>query len=96
MWIEKIELEVKRVEELEGATRTLYDDEYSSKRTMGGVNAAREHSQATQIHIHILEKRVYKVYVNKRFYMLIHLLLYSTLCFYIEKCFVLVILILID
>jgi hypothetical protein len=61
MWIEKIESEAKRVIELEGATHTLYDDEYSSNKTMGGVNAAREHSQATQIHIHILEKRVYKV-----------------------------------
>jgi len=65
MWIEKIESEVKRVEELENATHTLYNDEYSSKKTMGGVNAAREHSQATQIHIHILEKRVYKVHIFK-------------------------------
>ena len=62
MWIEKIEVEIKRVEELERATHTLYEDEYSSKKTMGGANAAREHNQATQIHIHILEKRVYKVF----------------------------------
>ncbi|XP_024373960.1 outer dynein arm protein 1 [Physcomitrium patens] len=60
MWMDKIELEVKRVEELEGATFTLYDDEYRSRKVMGGVNAAREHGHATQIHIHILEKRVFK------------------------------------
>lgn len=66
MWMDKIELEVKRVEELEGATFTLYDDEYRSRKVMGGVNAAREHGHATQIHIHILEKRVFKVYTHTK------------------------------
>lgn len=65
MWIEKIEEEVKRVEELERANVTLYTDEYSSKKTMGGIHAAREHSHATQIHTHILENRVFKVNILK-------------------------------
>jgi hypothetical protein len=63
MWIDKIDTETKRVEELEGAIATLYADEYSSKKAMGGVHAASEHNRATQIHIHILENRVHKVII---------------------------------
>lgn len=63
MWIDKIDAETKRVEELEHAIATLYADEYSSKKAMGGVHAASEHNRATQIHIHILENRVHKVII---------------------------------
>ncbi|CAK9855153.1 unnamed protein product [Sphagnum jensenii] len=64
MWIDKIDAETKRVEELEHAIATLYADEYSSKKAMGGVHAASEHNRATQIHIHILENRVHKAMVD--------------------------------
>lgn len=80
IWIEKIEAEVNRVEELERATSTLYTDEYGSKKTMGGIHAAKDHNQATQIHTHILENRVFKVsFLGSRIMRIIYLPI-SLLC----------------
>ncbi|CAM6100578.1 unnamed protein product [Calypogeia fissa] len=57
---QKIELEAKRLSELDGVIEEMYNREWDSRKMMGGVFAPRDKEHHNQIYIRILENRLEK------------------------------------
>jgi len=60
MYTRKIELEKRRIEELDKQMETMHKKIWEQRQKMGGVNASRENNQAIAKQIQILENRLDK------------------------------------
>ena len=58
MYTRKIELEKRRIEELDKQMETMHKKIWEQRQKMGGVNASRENNQAIAKQIRILENRL--------------------------------------